>query len=347
MSGFQSADNVAFLLLSAHFIIQFVTDGGIIMKRTISLLIAAAIFLSLACVPAGMAEGKLSVVATTFPIFDWTRQIIGDSDAIELTMLLDSGVDLHNFNPTVNDIRTVNQSDLFIYIGGESDAWVDDALRMGKNENRVVLCLMEALGESVKDEQIVEGMETEEEEEEEEGAGDEHIWLSLRNAQVLCRAIADELVKLDAANADLYQANAEAYIAQLSALDEQYAQMTAEAAYKTLLFCDRFPFRYLTDDYGLSYYAAFPGCSAAADISISTIRFLREKADELHLPAVVIIDGSDTRFAETILRESKDQNRKIVAVDSMQGTTSADVAEGKTYLDVMTKNLDAFREALN
>ena len=315
------------------------------MKKIISILLLLSLCLSVMA-PAALADGKLSVVATTFPIYDWTRQIIGDTENIELTMLLDSGVDLHNYNPTVADIRTVNHCDLFIYIGGESDAWVEDVLRMGGSDSRVVLCLMDALGENAKAEEIVEGMETEEEEEEEE-ANDEHIWLSLRNARLLVSVLADALAELDPDHADAYRANAAAYDAQLSDLDGRYAEMVDSAAYKTLLFCDRFPFRYFVDDYGLSYYAAFPGCNAAADISISTIRFLREKADELQLPAVLIIDGSDTRFAETILRESQDQNKKIIAVDSMQGTTSADVAEGKTYLSIMESNLEAFRDALN
>lgn len=314
------------------------------MKKTICLLLSLALCMPLIA-PAAMAEEKLSVVATTFPIYDWTRQIIGDNDHIELTMLLDSGVDLHNYNPTVADIRTVNHCDLFIYIGGESDMWVEDVLRMGGSDSRMVLCLMDMLGENAKTEEIVEGMETEEEKEEEE-ANDEHIWLSLRNARLLCSAIADTLAQLDSENADAYLANAAAYNEKLDDLDQQYAQMVESAAFDTLLFCDRFPFRYFVDDYGLSYYAAFPGCNAAADISITTIRFLREKADELNLPAVLIIDGSDTRFAETILREAQGE-KKIISVDSMQGTTSADVAEGKTYLGIMESNLAAFRDALN
>ena len=163
------------------------------MKKIISILLLLSLCLSVMA-PAALADGKLSVVATTFPIYDWTRQIIGDTENIELTMLLDSGVDLHNYNPTVADIRTVNHCDLFIYIGGESDAWVEDVLRMGGSDSRVVLCLMDALGENAKAEEIVEGMETEEEEEEEE-ANDEHIWLSLRNAQLLVSVLADALAE--------------------------------------------------------------------------------------------------------------------------------------------------------
>lgn len=316
------------------------------MKKIVLMMLALLLCLGALAAPAALAEDKPTVVATTFPIYDWARQIIGGEKKINLVLLLNNGIDLHNYNPTASDIRTVNNCDLFIYIGGESDAWVDDILRVGDNDQRQTLCLMEALGDAAKEEEVKEGME-QEEEEEEEAASDEHIWLSLRNAQTLCGAITDALAAVCPEDADTFRTNNEAYCAQLSDLDGQYADMIGASAYDTLLFCDRFPFRYFVDDYNLEYYAAFPGCSAATDISIETIRFLRNKVDELNLPAVLLLEGSDTRFAETVLRESQNKDRPIIMVNSMQGVTTQDVEQGATYLAIMQDNLDAFRAALN
>ena len=258
------------------------------MKKFTALLLTFVLFLSL-CPVSGLAEeaGKIRVVTTIFPIYDWVREIAGDTGNTEITLLLDSGVDLHSFQPSAQDILKVATCDLFIYVGGESDEWAEDALAEAVNPDMVVISLVEALGENAKAEEIVEGMQAEEEEEEgeegeeEEEEIDEHVWLSLRNAQVFTSAIADALVQKDPANADSYRANAEAYGAKLAALDAAYAGAVDSAAHKTLLFGDRFPFRYLTDDYGLTYYAAFAGCSAETEASFATVIFLAKKTDEL------------------------------------------------------------------
>ena len=249
------------------------------MKKFTALLLTFVLFLSL-CPVSGLAEeaGKIRVVTTIFPIYDWVREIAGDTGNTEITLLLDSGVDLHSFQPSAQDILKVATCDLFIYVGGESDEWAEDALAEAVNPDMVVISLVEALGENAKAEEIVEGMQAEEEEEEgeegeeEEEEIDEHVWLSLRNAQVFTSAIADALAQKDPANADSYRANAEAYGAKLAALDAAYAGTVDSAAHKTLLFGDRFPFRYLTDDYGLTYYAAFAGCSAETEASTAAPR---------------------------------------------------------------------------
>ena len=198
-------------------------------------------------------------------------------------MLLDKGVDLHNFQPTAEDIMKVATCDLFIYTGGESDAWVEDALKESVNPDMKVINLMETLGGSVKEEEIVEGMECEEEEEEgeEEAEYDEHVWLSLKNASILCRAIEEAIASIDPANAAVYEENLKNYQDSLHSLDVSYQEAVDASALKTLLFGDRFPFRYLTDDYGLTYYAAFVGCSAETEASFETITFLTGKVDEL------------------------------------------------------------------
>ena len=333
------------------------------MKKNISLLLIAMLLASL-CLPSAFAEKKLKVVAATFPLYDWTRQVVGENDQVEITLLLDSGVDLHSFNPTAADILKIATCDVFIYVGGESDEWVEDALKKGTNSSLRPICLLEELGEAAKEEELVEGMEAGEDHDhdhdddhgdedhddhdhEDEAEYDEHVWLSLRNAQLFAGVIADTLAELDPDNGEAYWANAAAYQEKLAALDARYAAMVEAADYKTVLFGDRFPFRYLTDDYGLDYYAAFSGCSAETEASFQTIVFLAGKVDELDLPAVLTIEGTDHRIAETIVSSTRQKNQQVLTVDSMQGTTAADVEAGKTYLAIMEKNLSVFEQALN
>lgn len=474
-------------------------------------------------------SNKLSVVTTIFPEYDWVKEILGDkAGSTDLTMLLDNGVDLHSYQPTADDIVKISDCDLFIYVGGESDKWVDDALKEATNKDMKVIDLLEVLGDSVKTEETVEGMQETEHahdhskevstfedhevqdrslsdwagswqsaypfaldgtlddafaamaEEGEmtadeyktyyqngyktditnidiegdhiaftyedgkkvgsdykyigyyiqnwstgtkaamyrfeavdrtsgapicvefndhmiesaapehfhirmsnesfdaivdpekswptffpadmtgedlcehmEGHGhdheeeaDEHVWLSLKNAKTLVGAISDALQELDPDNKGIYAANAAAYIEKLSALDGAYQSAVDGAARKTVLFGDRFPFRYLVDDYGLSYYAAFAGCSAESEASFETVSFLAKKVDELKLPCVLTIEGKNHKIAETIVENTAEKNQKILTMDSMQSTTSEDVANGTTYLSVMEQNLSMLKEAL-
>ena len=296
---------------------------------------------------------KLSIVTTIFPEYDWVRQILGDkADNADVTMLLDNGVDLHSYQPTADDIVKISDCDLFIYVGGESEGWVKEALKNSANENRKVINLLDVLGDKVKSEEVVEGMQEEEhehedgEEHEHEEEADEHVWLSLKNAEVLVGTISNALQEVDPGNKDAYAANADAYVKKLSALDAEYQTAVDNAARKTVLFGDRFPFRYLVDDYGLNYYAAFVGCSAETEASFETISFLAKKVDELKLPCVLTIEGKNHKIAETIVKNTAPKSQKILTMDSMQSTTSKDVASGTTYFSVMEKNLAVLKEAL-
>ena len=299
---------------------------------------------------------KLKIVTTIFPEYDWVHEILGDkADNAELTMLLDNGVDLHSYQPTADDIVKISDCDLFIYVGGESDEWVDDALKNAANKDMKVINLLEVLGNSVKTEETVEGMQEEEhdhedidtQEHEEEPEYDEHVWLSLKNAEMLVNAISASLQKIDPANKDIYAVNTEDYVKKLYALDGEYQKTVDAAATKTVLFADRFPFRYMVDDYGLDYYAAFAGCSAETEASFETISFLAKKVDELQLPCVLTIAGKDHKIAETVIENTSAKNQKVLTMDSMQATTSQDVKNGTTYLSVMEKNLSVLKEALN
>ena len=502
---------------------------------TIFLALTMAVGLLASCGKKNAAEtgesdsNKLSVVTTIFPEYDWVKEILGDkAESTDLTMLLDNGVDLHSYQPTADDIVKISDCDLFIYVGGESDKWVDDALKEATNKDMKVIDLLEVLGDSVKTEETVEGMQETEHahdhskevstfedhevqdrslsdwagswqsaypfaldgtlddafaamaEEGEmtadeyktyyqkgyktditnigiegdhiaftyedgkkvgsdykyigyyiqnwstgtkaamyrfeavdrtsgapiciefndhmiesaapehfhirmsnesfdaivdpekswptffpadmtgedlcehmEGHGhdheeeaDEHVWLSLKNAKTLVDAISNALQELDPDNKDAYAANAAAYIEKLSALDGAYQSAVDGAARKTVLFGDRFPFRYLVDDYGLRYYAAFAGCSAESEASFETVSFLAKKVDELKLPCVLTIEGKNHKIAETIVENTAEKNQKILTMDSMQSMTSEDVTNGTTYLSVMEQNLSVLKEAL-
>ena len=309
---------------------------------------------------------KLKIVATIFPEYDWVRQILGDeAKNAELTLLLDNGVDVHSYQPTADAIAKISECDLFIYVGGESDGWVKDALKEGKNPDRKVINLLEALGNNTKEEEVVEGMQAEEEEHESTAAGesaaagesseaeeeegpeyDEHVWLSLRNARELCETIAEDLKSLDSAHASVYDANLKKYEGELDALDQQYQQAVNAAGNKTLLFGDRFPFRYLVDDYGIKYYAAFVGCSAETEASFETVSFLAKKMDELGLKHVMTIEGPDKKIAATVIENTKDKNQDVLALNSMQSVTTKDIEGGETYLGVMQQNLEVLKKAL-
>lgn len=330
-----------------------------IIAAATALLVAAGMFTGCGASEKPTAQGdKLKIVTTIFPEYDWTREILGDqSERTEVTMLLDNGVDLHSYQPTADDLIKIAECDLFIYVGGESDGWVESALASTSNPDRAVINLIDTLGDSVKLEEVVEGMqETEHDHEEDEDHAhdadeqeaetDEHVWLSLRNAQAVCQKIAEKLGEIDPEHEQAYTQNALAYIDQLAALDAKYQAAVDAANNKTLVFGDRFPFRYLTEDYGLNYYAAFVGCSAETEASFETIRFLAEKTDALGLSHVLTIENLKHKIAETVVANTSDKNQQVLSMDSMQSVTSKDVAAGATYLSIMEHNLDVLTQAL-
>ena len=319
--------------------------------RILSLFVALTviIFTVTGCGGNSLKSGKISIVATTFPEYDWVMNILGeDNNSAEVTLLLDNGVDLHSYQPTADDIIKVSSADMFIYIGGESDEWVDDILKESTNKNMVVISLMDVLGNSLKEEEIKDGMQADEEEEEEgeEPEYDEHIWLSLKNAAKLCEYIGGKLCEIDPENKGKYKTNTEAYIDKINALDKEYTDAVQNASTKTLLFGDRFPFRYLTEDYGLDYYAAFVGCSTESKAGFETIIFLANKVDELGLKSILQIESADGKIATAVKQATKTQDQQILTLNSMQSATLKDVENGVTYLSVMENNLSVLKEAL-
>ena len=310
------------------------------------LLAFVLIFATNAC---GYAKSKIKVISTIFPMYDWTREIIGNqNDNIDLSLLVGNGVDLHSYQPSIQDIAKISTADIFIYVGGESDAWVKDALKNKKNSNMIIINLMEVLEGQIKEEEIVEGMEAGEEcedEDEEEIEYDEHVWLSIKNAKVICKAITDALCQKDSSNAEAYKKNLSAYITQLDQLDAAYSAAVKSASKNTLIFGDRFPFRYLVDDYNLKYYAAFVGCSAETEASFKTVIFLANKMDELDSNYIFKIETGDSKLAKTIIQNSNKKNAQVLVLDSMQSVTSKQ-AQSTSYLKIMNENLNNLKEGL-
>ena len=325
----------------------------------------------------GSSPDKASIVATIYPQYDWIQNILGEySDKVDLKLLIKNGTDLHSYKPSAQDIAAIAKADMVVFVGGESDDWIKKALEATPKAGRMQINLMEVLGDRVKEEEIVEGMQAEEEAKEDdhehhehaeehehhdehvaehhehhhhdgEVENDEHIWLSLKNAEILVKSLAESVSKIDTANADIYRANAILYTSKLHDLDWAYDSTVSYAQQKAILFGDRFPFRYMVDDYGIKYYAAFVGCSAESEASFETVAFLAGMMDSLSLPAIFTIDGSHSNVARAILNASKkSKNAQILTLNSMQSVTDEQVRSGANYLSIMQSNLEILKKAL-
>jgi zinc transport system substrate-binding protein len=281
-------------------------------------------------------NGKPTVVTTVFPPYDFVRQIAGD--AVNLTMLLPPGAESHSFEPTPQDIVRIQNSSLFIYIGGESDAWVDRILSTLDTGKIRILRLIDCV--EIVEEEIVEGMQ---EEAEEEVEYDEHVWTSPRNAKLIVEKIAGELYEIDRAKAGEFRKNTGEYLAKLDALDAAFKKTVSQGSRKVFIFGDRFSFRYFADAYGLRYFAAFPGCSTETEASAATVAFLINKVLEEKIPVVFHIELSNEKIADTICEATGAAKRLFHAAHNV---TRREFEGGTTYLELMTKNVEALGEAL-
>ena len=306
-----------------------------------------------------LANKKASVVATIYPQYDWLKNILGEyADKVDLKLLIKNGTDLHSYKPSAQDIAAIANADLVVYVGGESDEWIEKALEATPKAGRMQVNLMQVLGDRVKEEEVVEGMQAEEEAEEHEGEhhhhehaeapeNDEHIWLSLKNAQVLVKNLAESVSKIDTANAPVYRANAIIYASKLHDLDWAYDSTVSNASQKTILFGDRFPFRYMVDDYGIKYYAAFVGCSAESEASFETVAFLAGMMDSLSLPVIFTIDGSRSNVALAVRNASKNSKSvPVLQLNSMQSVTDEQIRSGVDYMSIMKSNLETLKKGL-
>ena len=304
-------------------------------KLLIILLIASLMVASAACGSGQEPEGntddqteKTSIVATVFASYDWTRNLIkGQEDRFDLKLLTDSGVDLHSFQPSVSDIADVTDCDLLIRTGGESESFIDD-IEAGGSFQGAEVDLLEVLGDGAI---MIDGEEGRE--------PDEHVWLSLRNAEKFSGAICEALKELDPENAELYEANLEAYIGELEELDSEYSKMVGDGTFEVVLG-DRYPFIYLFSDYGIGCWPAFTGCSSETDASFETVTALAKKVDELGLKYVLTVDGSDGKVAQAIINVTESRDQEILELNSMQTVSKGDIEAGETYIGVMKANLE-------
>ena len=313
-------------------------------KKSLCMFITLALLLVLCGCGAEAAQrgtGELSIVTTVFPACDFAAQIAGERATV--TLIVPPGAESHSFEPTPRDLLLIRDCDLFICTGGESEAWVEELLagQDGEIPTLVMLDCVDALEAEQK-----EGMQAiHEEEDEEEGPEyDEHVWTSPVNAQRICRAIAERLAAIDPEHAADYAANGDAYCRELAALDEAFRDLTAHAARRTVVFADRFPVRYFVEEYGLDYFAAFPGCAEDTEPAAGTVAFLIDRVREEKLPAVFYIEFSNEKMADVICEDTL--CRKLL-FHSCHNVTAAQFREGVSYLELMRGNLDSLREALN
>jgi zinc transport system substrate-binding protein len=291
-----------------------------------------------------------------FPQYDWLREIVGESEKIELSLIIQNGTDPHSYEPTAADILAISKADMIVYLGGESDRWVSEALERSDNKDIVSVELSKCEGVELHDiSSASEGHshgghdhDHHDHEGHDHGTLDEHIWLSLHNAKAACKALAEGVSALDEDGAETYAENAKKYIERLDALDGEYKKAVESIAQEErfLLFCDRFPFVYLLEDYGIEYAAAFEGCSADADADFETVLRLIKEADEHSLSAVAVTESSDRALARTVLSSSAQGGGEIIVFNSLQSVNKGQIAEGISYLSVMEDNLKALRKAL-
>ena len=313
------------------------------MKKTLSLILLLALALSLAACGAPQAgeneAAALDIVTTLFPAYDFARQIGGDR--VRVTLLVPPGAEAHSFEPTAKDMIRIRECSLFFCNGGESEAWVEELLADAPVETLVMLDCVDALEEEVK-----EGMQEifEEEDGDEDGPEyDEHVWTSPVKAREICEALCRRLCALDPAGAAEYQANLARYSAELDALDAAFRETVAAGRLRTLVFADRFPVRYFVEEYGLDYFAAFPGCAEDTEPSARTVAFLIDRVREEQIPAVFYIEFSNEKMADVIC---EDTGCRKLLFHSCHTVSARELEQGVSYLELMRANVTALKEAL-
>ncbi len=333
------------------------------MKKIIKIFFVAVMFFSLVSVTGcgnKKNNNKLTIISTSFPGYDFARAILKDVDGTEVKMLLKPGSETHDFEPTPQDIINIKNSDIFIYVGGDSDEWIEDVLEDIDTDKTKVIKLMDLV--NVVEEELVDGMEEHhhehededhehehededhEHEEEEEVEYDEHVWTSPINAITITNKLKDEIIKIDNSNKEKYEENANNYVTELNKIDNEIKEVVANSKRKEIVFGDRFPLRYFVDEYNLTYYAAFPGCSEQTEASAKTIAYLIDVVKKDKIPVVFHIELSNGKIAETI---SKETNAKVLEFNAAHNISQKDFDAGVTYVDLMKDNIKVLKEALN
>ena len=323
---------------------SFVQKRVKVLSLVTSLLLV--LFALSACAPqASTAKTDgISIVSTVFPSYDFARQITAGTNA-NVTMLLQPGEEVHSFDPTSQDIIRVQSADLFAYVGGENDTWVENVLS-GLDKSVHTFKMMDYV--TLYEEELTDGMQPEQEEPQPAGTAaeaewDEHVWTAPVNAISIVKAMTSELAAIDPANAATYQANSDAYVKQLEALDQSFRDVVNGSARKIVVFADRFPVRYFVEEFGLQYYAAFPGCSTDTEPSAATLAALIDHVKTEGIPYVFYIEMSNQKMADTVCEETGAQK---LLFHTCHNVTKAEFESGETYLSLMQNNVLALQKAL-
>lgn len=321
-------------------------------KRLISVLLLICLAFSLfSCTANRKEDDKLTILCTLFPQYDWLRNITEGVEGIELSLIIANGADPHSYQPTATDIMNISNCDVLVYLGGDSDAWLSEALERSGNESITQIALSELDGitlcEISASSHSHEGHEHSHEGHEHSSV-DEHLYLSLKNASVATNALADALSAKDPENAELYAKNADAYIEKLEGMSADFEESlaTLDDESRFILFADRFPFVYLLSDYDVHYSAAFEGCTTDVDAGFDTVIRLIEEADEHEIKYIAVTESSDKALAETVAFSTKTNIEEIIVLNSMQSVTSVQIKNGADYLSIMQENLNAINKAL-
>lgn len=327
-------------------------------KRILCALIALTLIFSLfslfACNSRSEDNGKLKILCTLFPQYDWLRNITKGSEGVELSLIIANGSDPHSYQPTAEDIMNISNCDIMVYVGGDSDKWVEEAIERSKNTELSQVVLSSLEGVTLRNVSASSHSHSHDHDHSHEHEGhshssvDEHLYLSLHNAIASVRSITKILCEKDTANAELYKSNAEAYINELSSLDAGFKKALNEAniAEPFMLFADRFPFVYLLSDYGISYSAAFEGCTTDVDASFDTVLRLIKEADAHSIGYIAVTETSDKALAQTVISSTKAKNQEILTLNSMQSVTKSQIEKGASYILTMAQNLEIVKKAI-
>ena len=288
-------------------------------------------------------DDKIQIVASNFASYDFLRAIIGDNDNVELTFLLGAGKDTHSYEPTAQDLIKLQNADLFVYIGGEAEAWSDKIIETLELQNTKIICIADYVDKL--DEEEIDGAEPEDEEEEEVGAFDEHIWTSPKNAIKMVEALEKEMAELDNQNSEKYNENAQNYIAQIEEVDNKIQEIVDNKVRNRLIFADKMPMQYFINYYGLEVTAAFNGCSIETEPSAKTIAYLINKAKEENIPVILYIELNTGDYAENVARYVGN-GCKAMQIQTLHNVSLNDFNSGETWISLMTRNIDVLEEAL-
>lgn len=327
-------------------------------KRIICALLVICIAFSLfSCTSSNKKEdnGKIKILCTLFPQYDWIRNIIAGVEGVEASLIIANGTDPHSYQPTAADIMNISNCDMIIYVGGDSDTWVKKAIERSKNQNINAIALAELDGIQLHNISSSSHSHEEDSHEEHSHSGhshsslDEHLYLSLENASTAVKKLASKLCGIDPDNSDAYLKNALEYSIKLNNISEDF-KLEIESIPehdRFILFADRFPFVYLLSDYKIHYSAAFEGCTTDVDADFDTVIRLIHEADEHNVNYIAVTESSDKSLANTVISSTKSKEQKIITLNSMQSVTRSQIDNGVTYISIMKENINQVKTALN